>query len=488
MIRFSILALALATAVGGCERFERAMTAHGDVVARVQSHELTVDETVEMLVGNPRIPAQTEVVASVADLWVDYMVLATLIDRDSTLADLDLSTMVDPYVEQRTFEQLREQVMTTDTVIEEQELQRLFDEQNAGVRVRARHILLEYPSEADDAARDSVRQLAQELRERIESGEDFAALATEYSADAGTASQGGDLGWFEADDMVKPFEDAAFALQPGEISEPVETLFGVHVIKVEERESPSMEELGDEFRQRAVVERRQESLNDYVASIRDPAELEVAETGVDVARELARQPAKELSGRAASRQLATWDGGELTAREFLSVIRRMPPQQQAQIGAMQDEQLETVVNEIATNQIVLADATARGIEVPATERDSISGLIREQIASVAQQAGLAGEPQEDESEDAAIDRRVRTLLDGILAGRQNLLPLGSLRYVLRPEVEWTIFERSFPAVVEQLEDRRSDQATQQPTPSFPMPDQPPPDTAAPPADTAGTGV
>lgn len=486
MTRYGIPALMLVAGLTGCEDFGRAMTAHGEVVARVRGHELTVDQTVDLMTSNPRIPPQTEVVGSIADLWVDYMVLATLVSRDSTLAGLDLDVMVDPYVEQRTFEQLREQVVTSDTMIGDEELERLYSEQNAGVRVRARHILLEYPEEATDEGRDSVRQLAEELRERALAGEEFADLAREYSAD-GSARQGGDLGWFEAGNMVQPFEDAAFALQPGEISEPVETLFGLHVIKVEEREAPSLDELGDEFRQRAVAQRRQESLNEYVTSLRDPVELEIAESGPGVARDLARNPASELPGRAASRHLATWRGGELTAQEFLSFVRRMPPQQQAQIGAMPDEQLETVLREISTNQLVLADALERGIAVPEEERDSIAGLIREQIVSVAHQAGLTGTPQGGESEATAVERRVRTLLEDILAGRQNLLPLGALRFVLRPEMDWNIFERSFPEVVERLEERRSAE-TDEPTPPFPMPT-PPADTGVP-ADTGaitGTG-
>ncbi len=143
---------------------------------------------------------------------------------------------------------------------------------------------------------------------------------------------------------------------------------------------------------------------------------------------------------------------------------------------------------MATNELVLADARSRGITVPTEEQDSIRGLIRQQLTQLARQAGLAGEPQEGEDETEAVDRRVRSLLEGILEGRNNLLPLGALPYVLREEVEWHVYERAFPEVVEQLEERREAEAGQRPS-MPPVQDRPQVDDTTPsvtPPDTAGT--
>jgi parvulin-like peptidyl-prolyl isomerase len=89
------------------------------------------------------------------------------------------------------------------------------------------------PAVRDDAA---ALALAQELRQRLVDGEEFAALAAEYSDDPGSAMSGGDLGWFSRGRMVPEFEEAAFSLAPGEISEPVRTDFGYHIIQVIERD------------------------------------------------------------------------------------------------------------------------------------------------------------------------------------------------------------------------------------------------------------
>ncbi len=89
-------------------------------------------------------------------------------------------------------------------------------------QIHARHILVETQEEAEA------------VLERLEAGEDFAALAEELSQDPGSAEEGGDLGWFPRRQMVTEFDEAAFSLSPGEISDIVETSFGFHIIKVED--------------------------------------------------------------------------------------------------------------------------------------------------------------------------------------------------------------------------------------------------------------
>ncbi len=113
-------------------------------------------------------------------------------------------------------------------------------------QVRARHILIktaEEPTEAElNAAKDKVANLKKQLTEE---NADFAELAKQFSEDQGSKVQGGDLGFNTADGWVKPFSDAAFSLQPGQISDPVVSRFGVHLIKVEEKRPPQSKELAE---------------------------------------------------------------------------------------------------------------------------------------------------------------------------------------------------------------------------------------------------
>jgi peptidyl-prolyl cis-trans isomerase C len=127
--------------------------------------------------------------------------------------------------------------------------------------VRARHILVEQEDEAKKA-------LA-----RVKGGESFEKVAEELSKDPGSKGEGGDLGFFAKDRMVAPFAEAAFKLEPGQVSEPVKTQFGWHVIKVEEKRTkpiPPFEEMKDQVDQYLTRKTQQE----IVLKLRQNAKIE----------------------------------------------------------------------------------------------------------------------------------------------------------------------------------------------------------------------
>jgi peptidyl-prolyl cis-trans isomerase C len=142
---------------------------------------------------------------------------------------------------------------------------KLYDETVKNVpaeqEVRARHILVENEDDAKKAAA------------RVKGGEDFAKVAGELSKDPGSKTDGGDLGFFTKDRMVEPFAEAAFKLEPGQISDPVKSQFGWHVIKVEEKRAkpvPTFEETKDQVE--AYLGRKAQQ--DLILSLRKDAKIE----------------------------------------------------------------------------------------------------------------------------------------------------------------------------------------------------------------------
>jgi len=139
--------------------------------------------------------------------------------------------------------------------------------------VNARHILVRFQGSQvplrqgqKDLSDAEALAKAQELRKRIVEGADFAALAKIESDDVGSGANGGDLGTFHHGQMVPAFDAAAYALKAGEISEPVKTQFGYHIIKVEKRETKSFEEVRAEIDRRMAPEQSQKALEELVKS------------------------------------------------------------------------------------------------------------------------------------------------------------------------------------------------------------------------------
>jgi peptidyl-prolyl cis-trans isomerase C len=145
-------------------------------------------------------------------------------------------------------EYLKKEVATKVTVSEEtmkSYYESHKDEFKAPEMVKARHILIKADQSVSDEDKKNAKAKAENILNKIKSGEDFAKLASEHSDDPGSKQKGGELGFFPRGRMVKPFEDAAFALKAGEISRIVETQFGYHIIKVEERKDEAIEPYND---------------------------------------------------------------------------------------------------------------------------------------------------------------------------------------------------------------------------------------------------
>lgn len=167
---------------------------------------------------------------------------------------------------------LQEEALIENVEATEEEIQAKYDAQKT--EVNARHILVE-----DEAT-------ANEVKQKLEAGGDFAELAKEYSTEPQAKTSGGDLGWFGKGQMVPEFEEAAFALEPGVISDPVQTSFGFHIIEViEKREiEKSYEDMKEELAREVKLEKADTSaLFGTVAQLMKDGNVEIKDEDLSAA-------------------------------------------------------------------------------------------------------------------------------------------------------------------------------------------------------------
>ncbi|HEX2167266.1 MAG TPA: peptidylprolyl isomerase [Longimicrobiales bacterium] len=485
----ALAAVASALTLTACDGFGQAMTSHTDVLARAAGHELSVEQVTSMLAPATRLPVQPEVVDAVANLWVDYTLLARAAAEDSTFQHLDLDPIIVPFFNQQLVYQLRDSVISVDTMITDEELRQLFEQHQPNAEVSARHILFQVPPDASPAVRDSVMQRARRVLAEARAGADFAQLAAQYSEEPNAAERGGDLGYFGPDEMVQPFSEAAFALNAGEISDLVETPFGIHIIKVEDKRLPEFEPMKEEFRQQMIQARYAEKEDAYLTQLTEGRRLEVEEGAVDVARDLARKPGTQLNNRQAERAMVTYTGGALTAGEYLALMQQRPPQDRGSVAGASDDQLRDWLRLLARDEILIDEATRLGIAAPPAEQDSARMALRRQLQAAAGEAGLLNAGAQGPDGTQTTQQQVLALLNGIISGERNVVQIGSASFLLREKYGAEIFERAIPVVVAQVQEQRPAQPQGAPMPQGmpqpqgvpqqpqPQPQQPPPGSA-----------
>ena len=144
--------------------------------------------------------------------------------------------------------------------------------------VKARHILLAINPSASDSDKAAVRKRAQNLINQVKKGTDFATLAKNNSDDQSNKDRGGELPVFERGMMVKPFEDAAFGAKKGDIIGPVETQFGIHIIKIDDvlpQKIVELKDVKDDPRLKALIlrEKKQDRFDAFVAGLQASAKI-----------------------------------------------------------------------------------------------------------------------------------------------------------------------------------------------------------------------
>lgn len=467
----------LALALGTCDAPEPPVSPN--TVARAAGVDFTVDEAATILAPQTQLPNQTLVVDALANLWVDYFLLARTTAEDSTLSNLDVTPLVDMNLDQELVFRLREEVVQVDTAFTEEELRQIYESELPGARIMARHILLRIPVGATQAQDDSVRALAESLRTRIVEGENFALLAGEFSQDPGSAPNGGSLGSFARGEMVPPFEEAVFALAVGEISPVVETSFGLHLIRVDERIIPPIDENLDQFRLQLQNRRVMEAESTFVASVIDGAEIEILADGFETARQLASDPDIELTRQALNRKLVKFRGGNITAGDYRDWVQLRAMGIRHEIRTSSDEQMDGLMRNLARERLLVRKAIEQGIEFTQAHRDSLATAIRDGVRTVVRQMGFGGLAASDPGTiDSVANVAVMEFLNGAVVEGREVIPLGGVSIALRRQYNAKIFDSGLDRTVARITELRAQLPLNPSVEQAPVPTEPTtPDTA-----------
>lgn len=237
------------------------------VVATVNGTDITLGE---VIAAAARLPAEYQQLPP--DFLFDAMI-GQLIQQQllaDTLDDMPARVAISLANEERS-------LMAGEAVndflagaVTEEDVQARYDEtynaETAQTEYSAAHILVATAEEADA------------VLERLNAGEDFAAVAQELSTDTGSGAAGGELGWFTPDMMVEPFGTTVTELEPGVLSAPVETQFGFHIIRVNESRQQELPPI-DAVRPQIEGELQQEAIEAHVAALEAESDVTRAEAG-----------------------------------------------------------------------------------------------------------------------------------------------------------------------------------------------------------------
>jgi peptidyl-prolyl cis-trans isomerase C len=228
--------------------------------AGITVDDAAVDEQVAKL--KARFPSETEY-----GQWLGRM----KITEDIVKAQLKRGMSIQKFIESK---------FDAKTAVSDSESKAYYDEHpelfKKPEQIKASHILVKVDSKADETQKAAARKNIEAIQEKLAQGADFAETA-KASSEGPSKDQGGDLGYFGRGQMVKPFEDAAFALEPGKVSDVVETPFGYHLIKVHDKKPETVVNY-DDVKERLTNflknQKVQTEMTQYVNELKETAKIE----------------------------------------------------------------------------------------------------------------------------------------------------------------------------------------------------------------------
>jgi len=464
--RFAVCSVVV---LAGCSGLRDAMSAHQDVVARVGTQELTVNQLAQLIAPVKQVPLRRDVVDRLADLWVDYQLFGQAAARGDSL--MDSATMMAanwPAAMQRIADRYHEAMIVSRAKVTDRQVDSAYA---AGDARWLEHILVKVPQDTTEALKQAKLRVAQGYLAQIRRGADFGKLASLKSEDQASARNGGSLGLVTRGSLVKVFEDAAWGLKPGQVSDPVESPWGWHIIY-----RPALAQVRDSFAVglRGLMVARLDSA--YSDSVNHAGDIKVRSSAPAAVR-LAAQNLRDA--KTSGRVLATFKGGRMTLRDFARWLQAFPPQTRAAVGQAADSTLVQFVRSVVRNQMMIASAEEHHITLTPADRDTIRELYGQDLEQMRERLGVNAESLGTDSAGRRAEvaaHRVDDYFAGIVASPATHpffeIP-AFLSDVLRSRTPWSISPAGVDRALAKATDLRGPTAPGGFSPMTPAPGGPP---------------
>ena len=465
MKRFVPLALLATVSLAACDGFKEAMTAHVDVAARAGSQELSVTRLAEMMGTTPEVPINPETARAIAEVWVNYQLLAHAAAKNDSLndpakVDEAMWMAIAQAKTSKLFEQLSKSWSVDTTVTDASYAQ--------GGYLAAQHILLLADENAPPAQVDSVRRRAEAVRAQAvanPSMANFSALAKRHSEDPGSKDKGGLYAGFPRGpaqgSMVKEFEEGTAALKPGEISPLIRTRYGFHIIR-----RPLLSEIRNEYAAMYAQHMRMSGSavaeSTYLANMEKSANVDVKAKGPAIVRSVAADLAGHRDDRAV---VASSSAGDLRASRVAQMISSIPQPNQTQlrqtIAQVPDSMLSQFIRSLVRQDLLVQKADSAKLGPDTTELSQMRSAFGGAVQMAWQQLGVAPQMLADSASSEA-DReriaasRVEQYMNALLAGRAQFIQVPDpVEQMLKDEYDSKIVDAGIDRAVERAQAMRA---------------------------------
>jgi hypothetical protein len=486
MNRTVVLALAAIMPVAACDGFKEAMTAHVDVVASAGSQELSVTHLAELL-GQSKVPLNADVVRTVADIWVNYQLLARAAAQGDSLDDPKvIDAAMWPAITGSRVSKFGQSISKSWEA--QIDTSKFADAYLRGELLAARHILFN-ATPKDTGAADTSFKKAQRIRPTL-TPSNFAAMATKYNQ-PNAAGPGGDLGVFPPQQMVPEFTQGVLSIKPGEITQPIRSQFGWHIIRRSTYDEVK-QQFNEQYKREVLMHRAESS---YVSTLEGGANIQVRPGAAGALKAYAADPLGHANDRSV---IATSRAGDLTVADAARWIDGMqnPAELRQRLGSAPDSAIPNFIKHgLVRNALLLRQADSAKVQLDSAELSQIRRSFTSALTSAWAGLNIAPKLLADSAKTAAdkerlAGARVDDYLDRLLTRDAQFVQVPEpVAHALREKYSAKVNRAGIDRVLERAKQTRaaadSARAKQQPAPAVPMPGEkgappatPKPDSAA----------